>query len=65
MTTQFLPTSVVDPLQMNLAFLELFGQATASCDGDFDKLFVPFRCVASDVYNKRPIIFSRGNLGMR
>lgn len=62
-TTQFLPTSVVDPLQMNLAFLELFGQATASCDGDFDKLFVPFRCVASDVYNKKPIIFSKGDLG--
>lgn len=50
--TQFLPSSVVDPLQMNLAFLELFGQATAACQNDFDKLFIPFRCVASDVYNK-------------
>lgn len=61
--TQFLPPSVVDPTQMNIAFLELFGQATASCQGDFDKLFVPFRCVASDVYNKRPIIFRKGDLG--
>ena len=61
--TQFLPSSVVDPLQMNLAFLELFGEATAVCDGNFDRLFVPFRCVASDVYNKRPIIFSEGDLG--
>lgn len=31
--TQFLPSSVVDPLQMNLAFVELFGQATALCRG--------------------------------
>ena len=60
---QFLLPSVVDPTQMNIAFLELFGQATASCQGDFDKLFVPFRCVASDVYNKRPIIFRKGDLG--
>lgn len=61
--TQFLPSSVVDPLQMNLAFLELFGQATAACQNDFDKLFIPFRCVASDVYNKKPMIFENGDLG--
>lgn len=61
--TQFLPSSVVDPLQMNLAFVELFGQATALCRGNFDRLFVPFRCVASDVYNKCPIIFKEGDLG--
>lgn len=61
--TQFLPSSVVDPLQMNLAFVELFGQATAACKGNFNELFVPFRCVASDVYNKRPIIFKNGDLG--
>lgn len=57
--TQFLPSSVVDPLQMNLVFVELFGQATASCGNDFNRLFIPFRCVASDVYNKRPIISGR------
>lgn len=61
--TQFLPSSVVDPLQMNLVFLELFGQATAACNNDFNQLFVPFRCVASDVYNKRPMIFEKGDLG--
>ena len=61
--TQFLPSSVVDPLQMNLAFVELFGQATALCRGNFDNLLIPFRCVASDVYNKRPIIFKEGDLG--
>ena len=61
--TQFLPSSVVDPLQMNLAFLELFGQARAACQNDFDNLFIPFRCVASDVYNKKPMIFENGDLG--
>ena len=61
--TQFLPSSVVNPVQMNIAFVELFGQATAVCHGDFDKLFVPFRCVGSDVHNKRPLIFNEGDLG--
>lgn len=60
---QLLPTSVVDPIQMNLAFLELYAPATAACQGDFDRLFVPFRCVASDVYNKRQLVMQRGDLG--
>lgn len=60
---QFLPLSVVDPIQMNVAFLSLFAQATAASGGHFDQLFIPFRCVASDIYNKRPIIFSQGDLG--
>lgn len=61
--TQFLPASVVDPIQMNIVFLELFGQANASCRNDFNQLFVPFRCIASDIYNKKPIIFKSGDLG--
>ena len=60
---QILPTSMVNPIQMNLAFVELFARATASCDGDFNKLFIPFRCVASDVYNKRPLVMRNGDLG--
>lgn len=60
---QFLPSSVVNPIQMNMVFVELFGQATAACHNDFNQLFIPFRCVASDVYNKRPIIFRSGDLG--
>ncbi len=60
---QFLPTSVVNPIQMNLVFIDLFARATASCNGNFDKLFVPFRCVASDVYNKKQLVMKHGDLG--
>ncbi len=60
---QILPTSIVNPIQMNLVFLDLFGRGTAVCDGDFDKLFVPFRCVASDVFNKKQLVFGKGDLG--
>lgn len=58
-----LPTNMVNPIQMNLVFVELFARATAACRGDFNRLFVPFRCVASDVYHKRPLVMGRGDLG--
>ena len=60
---QILPTSMVNPIQMNLVFVELFARATAACSGDFNRLFVPFRCIASAVYNKKPLIMRRGDLG--
>lgn len=60
---QILPTSMVNPIQMNLVFVELFARATAACEGNFNNLFVPFRCVASDVYNKKPLIMRKGDLG--
>ena len=60
---QFLPSSVVDPVQMNLVFIDLYARATAACGGDFDKLFIPFRCVASAVYNKKQLVMKRGDLG--
>ena len=59
----YIPTNMVNPIQMNLAFVGLYGQATAACAEDFDNLFVPFRCVASDVYNKRSLVMRRGDLG--
>lgn len=60
---QILPASMVNPIQMNLVFVELFARATAACEGNFNNLFVPFRCVASDVYNKKPLIMRKGDLG--
>lgn len=54
---------MVNPIQMNLVFVELFARATAACGGNFNKLFVPFRCIASDVYNKKPLVLSKGDLG--
>lgn len=58
-----LPLSMVNPVQMNLVFVELFAQATAASGGDFDRLFVPFRCIASDVYNKQMMVMRQGDLG--
>jgi NTE family protein len=61
--TNILPQSLINPIQMNQAFMGLFAQATAKASWNFDNLFVPFRCVGSDIYNKKPIIFRNGDLG--
>ena len=62
-TRSYLPSSLISPLPMNFAFMELFSAYTAQCGGDFDKLFVPFRCVTSDVYEKHKVVMRKGHLG--
>lgn len=59
----FMSQSLVNPIQMNQAFMGLFAQATAKAGWNFDNLFIPFRCVASDIYGKKAIIFKNGDLG--
>jgi NTE family protein len=58
-----LPGNLINPVQMNQAFIELYAQATAKSAWNFDNLFVPFRCVASDIYGKKSIIMKNGDLG--
>jgi NTE family protein len=60
--SSLLPMNLVNPIQMNQAFLKLYSQSNAHCNGNFDNLFVPFLCVASDVYNKKAMIFRTGKL---
>jgi NTE family protein len=57
------PTNFIPPHMMDFAFMELTGKASAASDYDFDSLFVPFRCVASDVYANESVVFSKGDLG--
>ena len=60
--TNAIPSSLISPLPMNFAFMDLFAAYTAQCGGDFNKLFVPFRCVTSDVVHKHKIVCRSGHL---
>ncbi len=60
---QIIPTSLISPLPMNIEFLRLYGPYTEQCGRNFNRLFVPFRCVASDVYHKHKVVFGEGSLG--
>lgn len=61
--SQIIPTSLISPLPMNIEFLNLYGPYSEQCGENFNRLFVPFRCVASDVYHKHKVVFSQGSLG--
>lgn len=58
-----LPTNIVATQPMDFGIMEYFSQYTAAANNDFDNLFVPYRCVASDVYNSREVVFKGGDLG--
>lgn len=59
---QSLPTNFTSSTYLDLEMLKYLGTASASHGKDFDSLFVPFRCVGSDISKKESIVFKDGNL---
>lgn len=57
-----LPINIIAPEQMDFRCMQLYARGSARADYDFDKLLVPFFCVASDVYGNKPVVFRSGNL---
>ncbi len=57
-----LPTNIMSPFPMDYSLMELAAGASAACNYNFDSLFIPFRCVAADVANKKQVIFRKGDL---
>lgn len=63
MINRIIPESVINPMPMNFAFMELFAPYTAQCGGNFDNLFVPYRAIAANVNTKSKEVFATGSLG--
>jgi len=57
-----IPLNLVSPALLDFKMMQIMGTVGASRNNDFNNLFVPFRCVASDFQNKKSVIFSKGNL---
>lgn len=57
-----IPLNLVTPSLLDFEMLRILGTTSASKWNDFNQLFVPFRCVASDIVNKKSVNFSKGNL---
>lgn len=57
-----IPTSFINPAPLDLELMHMLDPASAACGYDFDSLFVPFRCVASDIEDKKSVLFKSGNL---
>ena len=57
-----LPTNILNPTFLDLEILNYLGSNLSIGNGSFDSLFVPFRCVASNIATKESVLFDRGNL---
>ncbi len=57
-----LPTNLISPHQMDLAFVEIMGAADAASHGNFDSLMIPFRCNATNITRHEEVVFSKGPL---
>jgi NTE family protein len=57
-----LPTNFIRPELLDFEMMRIFGISGALSNNNFDSLFIPFRCVASDIVAKKSVIFKTGNL---
>lgn len=60
--TTAIPMNVIRPRYLDLEMLRIMGMTGAKVGKDFNKLLVPFRCVASDVIHKKSVLFDSGDL---
>jgi NTE family protein len=57
-----IPTNFINAVPVDFSMAEFFTDQSSVSLGNFDSLFIPFRCVASDVELKKPVIFKSGPL---
>ena len=57
-----LPTNLINSAPVDFEILNYFSTAAGAAAYNFDSLFIPFRCVASDIENKKSVVFRNGNL---
>ena len=56
-----LPTHIINSIPIDFYLTEMLAGSSALAGYNFDSLFIPFRCVASDIENKKSVVFRSGN----
>lgn len=57
-----IPFSMYNTQDLDYMLMELFASSSAAADYNFDSLFVPFRCVATDIDSTELIVMKKGDL---
>ena len=57
-----MPSSFIDTSQIDMALVELFSAANVACEGDFNRLMVPFMCIAGDMNAHQAVRMNEGDL---
>ncbi len=57
-----LPTNLINSVPIDFYLMETFAGANSASNYNFDSLFVPFRCVASNIVKKESVVFRNGDM---
>lgn len=55
-------SNLVNDIPLNFALMELLSQASAIAKDNFNNLFVPYRCMVSDIFSQTSITVKSGSL---
>lgn len=55
-------SNLINDVPLNFALIELLAQASANAKNNFDHLFIPYRCIVSDILSQKTIPVKSGNL---
>lgn len=59
---QNIPSNIVSPYLMDFLFMEYLGPAIAAANYHFDNLYIPFRCIVTEVEGRRALTMRDGSL---
>lgn len=56
------PTHFISGNRLNFELMKIFSGSCAAAERDFDKLMIPYRCVATDIDKSKLVILKKGSL---
>jgi NTE family protein len=48
--------------RLNMILAEWLAHSAQKCQGNFDSLMIPFRCMAADIFTQEKVMFEKGDL---
>jgi len=60
--SSLLPAQLIKTYEIDFQFMKMLTPASAVCEGNFDNLMVPFRCIVSDIDSTAALVLRKGDL---
>ncbi len=62
--TNAIPTNLINSALLDWKLMESLTQADQASGDNFDSLYIPLRCIAADIHQKRQIVFEHGPMNV-
>ncbi len=57
-----LASNLINDINLNFALAQILAPSIARANYDFDKLFIPYRCLAAEIFSQQQVVLSKGSL---